>query len=162
MIKISEEKVELEACYISNMDRSRYPSGTFGRSMSKGQPFVVRNPKAILFYNKVAKHNDWLKKVSVSEAQKAITNSVVSVDEEAILKNRQFADEKIADLKRRIALLESAAEGKDTLVLSLQSTIGELTEYKEKFEKQEAQVKKLKTALNKVKKAAKKKTEVDG
>ena len=53
MIRIAknETHVEIEAWYVSSVDKAHYPSGRFGRQMSRSVPFRVTKKNEILFFN---------------------------------------------------------------------------------------------------------------
>lgn len=160
---MSGDKIELEAWYLPTITYTRWPSGRFGRAMIAGQPFRVTKPNAILYFNKVAKNNQWLQKMSRTEAEASVSKETLgAVDKEEYVVNRQFADEKIADLEKelahhlsvlkiqeeRIAILETEKKG-------LNETIENLEALGEKNQKLEAKNKKLETALKKIKAARK-------
>lgn len=160
---MSGDKIELEAWFLPTSTYTRWPSGRHGRAMIAGQPFRITNPNAILYFNKVAKHNEWLQKMSRTEAEATVSKETLGkVDKEEYVVNRQFADEKIADLEKevlhresvlkiqeeRIAILETEKKG-------LNETIETLEALNEKNQKLEAKVKKLEIALKKLKAAKK-------
>lgn len=156
---MSGDKIELEAWYLPTTTYTRWPSGRFGRAMIAGQPFRVTNPNAILYFNRVSKNNAWLQKMSRTEAEASVSKETLGeVDKEEYVVNRQFADEKIAELEKevlhresvlkiqeeRIAILETERKGLDETIESLEAL-------NEKNQKLEVKVKKLETALKKAK-----------
>ena len=135
--------------------------------MSRGQPFRITNSKQIILFNRLAENKDFLSKVNPAVAAKLTAQYSSEIEDELFVKNRQFAEEKIADLEskmakhvshinelgKEIAALTSANENLETEMEVLKTNNEEALEWKEKYENLEAQVKKLKAALKKKKDA---------
>jgi len=153
---MSYDGVELEAWFVSKNDKARWPSGRYGRTMSAGEPFKVTNPNAIAFFNKVAANNQWLRKMRAEEAA-----VIVGVDQnspaerrDVFVKTRQMADQKIAELDKKITYLEDSNASKDDINRKLEGQIEGLGEerdnYKEQLEEAQLQLKENEKQLNKL------------
>ncbi len=147
------EPIELEVWFISSVDKASYPSGKFGRQLISGQPFKVTNPEEIVVFKTLAKHKDILRIAKKSDIKSVIQNQD-DFDSDSFLANRKIADGKIKALNQELSIKSSQIEELNKKIMVLETDNADLSEYKEKYEKMEADLKKLKIALKKKKKAA--------
>lgn len=148
---MSLKDVELEAWFISDLDKSSWPSGTFARNISKDIPFVVYDPLAIRFFTDYSKHNGWIKKITIEKARAMLGITDNPITEEQELANHQMAIDRIRGLDKQIAGLNQTLKSKDEKISALDTELDDALQYKDKYDKAMADIERLKQSIEKLK-----------
>ena len=158
------EKTQLEAWYISKLNKSGWPSHGFYRTTIVATvPFKQTKPQKIKYFDDVAAHNDWLEKLKITDKRViAVIEGKLSKNSKDMLevvKEREFADDKIQAQLDEIEKLKKALEDKEKenedLLIVKKELEDENASITEKSIDVEKQVKALNKKLKKATKAKK-------
>jgi hypothetical protein len=133
---------DIEAWFKSNCDKASWPTGPYSVQMHANEPFRVTNPEAIAFFNDVAEHNEWLKKVpnaNIPKSKDVATPVSASASMPDII--RGF-ESKLHDQTTKADVLEKENE-------SLKSEVKKLEVLKDQYDRQTKDLARLQKALDK-------------
>jgi hypothetical protein len=138
---IEKPNVEIEAWFISTIDRSDFPTGIDGVSpidIVSGSPFSVRQAKSIIFFNDISTRHSWIRKLKLDEVEEYIPKKVSATNSDEFVKNHKIVVQDFDKLKTEYNLLSNKYNSSVSDSASKDKQIDELKkslfEYKEKYE----------------------------